>query len=213
MGPIKIGELKIKPTGLVSPSGSDDPMFVFSGTIDTNIYKDITSNDAWMSIGKHEYDFLFCRNQVMTWTAINSASLGGFSGLTLVEQQVAARNYAVGDTERASIYSDTELSNYWGEFIEKAKISREARWGTAKAYISYILPMSDSIDLAKSTNSLSNEYITYGIESFAVDGTDGLFDWLENTNSFSGGTGYDGKSYWVQEHQDKMMEILKDGLY
>lgn len=212
MGPLKIGELTIKPTMLTTGATSNQ-MFVFSGALDTNLYTDITSNKNWMNVGAQMYDYLFCRNQVMTWTAINSAALGGFSALTQTDKEVAACNYAVGATERASVYSDAELSSYWGDFIGKAKISRESRWVAAKAYISYILPMPDSIDLAKSTNSLSNEYKTYGIESFADDGTDGLFDWLENTNSFSGGTGYNGKSYWTQEHQDKMMEILKDGLY
>ena len=92
-------------------------------------------------------------------------------------------------------------------------LTRKKRWHAAKGYISFTLPLADSIDLGKKTNELSNEYIIYGIEDYASDGVAGLFDWLENTNIYSGGTGYSGQTYWTQTDQDKMMSILRDGIY
>ena len=184
------------------------PQYVFSSSLDSNVYNDITSNVNWVGVGKSSHDFLFCRNQIMMWTAVN-----GFSGLTTEEKQIAAQNFAVGPTERSEVYSDSELKGFWGEFLVNSQRARNYRWNAAKSYISYVLPMADSIDLGKSTTDLSFQYITYGIEDYTSDGVAGLFDWLENTNIYSGGTGFSGKTYWTQEHQDNMMTILRDGIY
>jgi hypothetical protein len=166
-----------------------------------------------MTVGLGEHDYLFCRNQVMMWTAVKSAAAGGFSGLTLEDRQWAAKNYAVGQPERESVYSSSELQDFWKTFINNAQHCRQARWTDAKGYISFVLSTSDSIDLAKSTNNLSHEYITYGIESYGADGADGIFDWLGNTSSYSGGTGFSGKAYWSMSAQTNIMDILKDGIH
>jgi hypothetical protein len=208
IGLIKIGELNVK-TLVASPNDvQGNPLYVFSGTIDTDLYKDITSNENWMSIGQNRYDYIFCRNQVASWTSVNS-----FSSLTINEQICAASNFVVGATDRNVVLSSDEQQIAWSNIIRETRNSRQLRWSSAKSYISYVLPMQDSIDIGKSTTTLSNEYIVYGVESFAKSGDDGLFDWLGNTAKFSGGTGYSGKSYWTQEHQDKMLEILINGLY
>jgi len=212
MSLLRIGEITIKPTKLENTGA---PYFIFTGaTFDGpkgtvgDYYNEVTSNENWITIGQNHYDYLFCRNQVMIWTAINS-----FSALTTEEQVVAATHFAVGPTDRDTVLTDDEQRDSWSDLIIQTRKSRQLRWDAAKAYISYVLPMPDSIDIGKSTTTLSNEYITYGVETFEKSGEDGLFDWLGNTAAFSGGTGYSGKSYWTQEDQDKILEILIDGIY
>lgn len=212
MSLLRIGEIRIKPTKL-NNSGKDYHIFTGATFDDDKVepaksYDDITSNKNWMSIGQYYYDYLFCRNQVMMWTAVN-----GWSGLTTEEKEIAAQHFAVGETERGEVYSLEEQQEHWNEFIIKAEETRKKRWHAAKGYISFTLPLADSIDLGKKTNDLSNEYIIYGIEDYVSDGVAGLFDWLENTNTYSGGTGYSGQTYWTQTDQDKMMSILRDGIY
>lgn len=194
---LKIGKRLIEQTklGEVLP-----PYYVFSGSLDTNIYQDITSNSNWISIGVKSYDYLFCRKQVMMWTSVN-----GFSGLTLGEKQIAIQNFTVGKSDRDTIYSDGEQKEFWEVFVENSQKARERRWKAAKAYISYLLTPADSTDLALATETLSKNYIEYGIESLAIDGVNGLHDWLENV--------YPSKGYYVEEHKNKIMDILKDGIY
>jgi hypothetical protein len=205
MSILKIGQLTTKPSKL---DQTTNPYWSFSGSLDTNIYTDITSNKNWMGVGQKHYDYLFCRNQVMMRTAVI-----GFSALTTEEKEIAAEHFAVGDTERSEVFTTQEQQTNWNEFILNAEKTRNKRWREAKGYISYNLPFIDSIDLGKKTNELSNEYIIYGIEDKDSDGVAGLFDWLENKHEYSGGTGFSGQTYWTQEHQDKIMSILRDGIY
>ena len=205
MSLIRIGEITDKPTRLTN---TGVPYYSFSGALDTNIYTDITSNKNWMEIGKTHYDFLFCRNQIMTWTAIN-----GFNNLSQEEKEIASSNFAVGKTERDAVHTEQEQMDNWQSFIEQSQDARELRWKAAKAYISYVLSPINGLDIAKSTNTLSDDYIIYGIEDFASDGLPGLFDWLDGTSSYSGGTGFPGKPYWTQEYEDNILKILRDGIY
>jgi hypothetical protein len=150
----------------------------------------------------------------MSWTYAKTTAIGQpFSGLTLEDQQWAAKVFAVGKTERESVYTENELLGFWKEFVHNAAIVRGKRWEEAKGLVSYQLSISDSIDLAKSTNSLSNEYITYGIEDYSADGVDGIFNWVEGTAGFSGGTGFDAKSYHTTGLTQDIMTILRDGIY
>jgi hypothetical protein len=212
MSLLRIGEITTKPTKL---NNTGKPYYIITGTtFDNNkvepgkSYTDITSNKNWMEIGIKYFDYLFCRNQVMIWTAVN-----GFTALTTEEQIVAATHFAVSDIDRATVLTDEEQQEAWSDLIVKTRDSREKRWTAAKSYISYTLPMADSIDLGKTTTDLTNDYILYGVETFADDGVIGLFDYLENNYSYSGGTGYSGKTYWAQVDQDKMMDILRNGNY
>lgn len=211
VGLLKIGEIIDKPTKL---NVGQNPYYVFSGSLDTNIYQDITSNKNWMEVGKNYYDYLFCRNQVMQWTHVKTVVMGNpFSGLTQEDQEYAAMHYAVGQTERESVFPENKLKDFWKEFIITANKTRQKRWEEAKGMISFYLSITDSIDLAKSTNSLSNEYVTYGIEEYSADGVDGIFDWVESKAGFSGGTGFDTKSYYTTNLRDDIMIILRDGIY
>lgn len=205
MSLIRIGEITIKPTKL---NNTGKPYYSFSGTLDTNIYTDITSNKNWMEIGKNYYDFIFCREQVMTWTAIN-----GFSALTQQEKVMASTVFAVDKTNRDQVHTEEEQKLNWNEFVLNSQNAREKRWKAAKGYISYYLTPPDSWDIAQTTDQLSNDYIVYGIKENAVDGIDGLFDWIGNTSSYSGGTGFNGKSYYSDEYRDNLLDILKYGNY
>ena len=205
MSLIRIGEITIKPTKL---NNTGKPYYSFSGTLDTNIYTDITSNKNWMEIGKNYYDFIFCREQVMTWTAIN-----GFSALTQQEKVIASTVFAVDKVDRDQVHTEEEQKLNWNEFVLNSQNAREKRWKVAKGYISYYLTPPDSWDIAQTTDQLSNDYIVYGIKENAVDGIDGLFDWIGNTSSYSGGTGFNGKSYYSDEYRDNLLDILKYGNY
>jgi len=211
IGLLKIGKRKTIQTTLGENLGDN---YIFSGALDTNLYDDITSNESWITVGQSIYDFMFCRNQVMSWTYVNTVVAGQpFSALTQEDQQWAARVYAVEKAERDSIFTQDELLGHWGTFIGNASESRKKRWAAAKSIASFQLPTADSIDLAKSTNSLSNEYITYGVEEYVSDGVDGLFDWVEGTAGFSGGTGFDAKLYHTSGLTQDIMTILRDGIY
>jgi hypothetical protein len=212
MGLLRIGEIRTKPNKLNSYSNGN-PYYIFTeSTFDDGKvepgknYDEITSNKNWMSLGQNYYDYLFCRNQVIMWTATN-----GWTGLTTEEKQMAAQHFAVGTTERAEVYTDNELQDFWNDFVNKSQECRTNRWKLGKGYISYVLDLSDSLHMAEITNTLSNSYIIYGIESLADDGKVGLFDWVEGTGPYSGGTGFSGESYWTQEYQDNLSSILRKG--
>lgn len=205
MSLIRIGEIIDKPTKL-NPTGL--PYYVFSGSLDTNLYQDITSNVNWMEIGLRYYDYLFCRQQVILWTATN-----GFNNISTEDKNIASSIFAVSKQNRDLIHSEDQQQRNWKDFIESSQKAREKRWLEAKSYISYVLNPIDSLDLGISTSTLSDEYIIYGIEDFASDGMPGLFDWLGNTSIYDSGNGYSGKSYWNQVHQDRILDILKNGNY
>lgn len=215
MSLLKIGEIKNLHNHRITLGEvyTGSPSYVYSDTIDTDVYNDITSNKSWMSQGRFKYDYLFCRKQIMMWTPnyVNKQGEIGWSGLTLEEKQIAARNFAVGSTERSEVYSNDELQEYWNDFVDKSQDCRNSRWKLGKGYISYVLNPSDSIHVAELTNTLSNSYIVYGIESLVDDGVAGLFDWVEGTGPYSGGTGFSGQSYWTQEYQDTLSSILRNG--
>jgi hypothetical protein len=218
MSLLKIGKIKNLENHrvVIGESNNNAPSYIFSNTIDTDVYNDVTSNKNWIELGKYQYDYLFCRNQIMMWTPnyVNKEGGIGWSGLTLEEKQIAAKNFAVGGSERAEVYTDDELRGFWSDFIDKAKESRIKRWESAKSLASYQLSVPNSIDLAKTTNDLSNEYITYGIEEYSIDGVDGLFNWLEGTGpTYSGGTGFQSKSYYSSGLTQSLMTILRDGIY
>lgn len=207
MSLIKIGELINKPQKIVSPEAILDPTYVFGETINEELYVDITSNNNLMSIGLYEYDYLFCREQIK----LRSASMDVNDPKMADELKCASQFFCVAKSTRDMFYSEEEQEKFWMELIYKTQNTRLERWSKAKSYISYILPSIYSIDLAKSTTALSQDYITYGIESFLTHGVDGLFDWIESTSEFSGGTGFNGKSYWSQIYQDKLISILRIG--
>lgn len=211
MNPLKIGQLKNMDNTLtiqVDSIISHVPPYVFMEVLDTELYDDITSNVNWIKYGMIYYDYLFCRKQIMIWT-----SMTGWGNLSILEKKIAANNFAVDSTKRLEVYGESELIRYWRDFVVKSQSVRTNRWSEAKSYISYELSTQNSIDLAKKTDSLSQEYIVYGIESFETDGSYGLFDWLGSQGIYSGGTGFNGQTYYTNNYETKLLEIIRDGLY
>lgn len=174
---------------------------------DTEKYDDDTTITSWDMYGLQFKDYLYVRNEIMVIAATT-----GFSNLSTAEKEISSKHFTVNSTDRDTVHSDAEQQINWNVFVHKSVECRATRWEEAKGYISYVLPPADSIDLAKSSNELSQEYLIYGIEDNASDGIDGLFDYLEGTSSYVG-LGYPAKSYWAQVHQDRMMDILRNGNY
>lgn len=209
MALLKIGEIKDKPTTLQDPNTDTEPFYTFSGSLDTTKYEDITSNKNWMSVGLTNYDYIKCKEQVKEWTAYL-----GFSALTTEEQKVASKHFTVSKEDRDKVHTEEEQSNNWELFVDNVRDARQKRWSAAKSYISFHLSHLDSVDIAKSTKELSTDYIEYGIESYNDDGVSALFDWIEGNTDYSGDTaGFQAKSYYSQTHEDRMMDILRNGNY
>jgi hypothetical protein len=195
---LKIGQRIQQQETLITSDTYFDPLHVISETLDETKYTDITSNEAWMSVGVSMYDYLFCRKQVMYRTAII-----GFSGLTTEEKICASRHFAVDKPSRDSVHTEQQQMANWNVFVDLSKQIRYERWVKAKAYISYQLSPAESTDLALNTETLSKNFVEYGIEAMSIDGVEGIYDWLENT--------YPTKLYYNSTHKDNIMSILTLG--
>ena len=55
-------------------------------------------------------------------------------------------------------------------------------------------------------------YTKYNIITKVKDGISGLFDYLKGEGDYTT-NGYPSKSYWSQQDQDKLMDILENGNY
>lgn len=207
MEQLKIGELKEKQTRIYSEGEIVNPLYVFSGNIDANLYNDITSNYNWANIGSSYYDYNFCRTQI----SLHTTSIG-WGNLSLNEKIVASKYFVVDKPKRDEVLTENEQINSWSTLVMFSQKSRYDRWESAKTYISYKLTPINSSDLGKSTSELCNDYINYNIITLVKDGISGLFDYLKGEGSYIG-SGYPAKSYWTQEDQDKIMDILENGLY
>lgn len=207
MEQLKIGELKEKQTRVYSEGEIVNPLYVFSTIIDTNLYYDITSNKNWAEIGSGQYDYNFRRTQISILTNII-----GWSNLSQEDKIYASRYFVVDKTKRNEVLSEDEQFLYWGILIDYSQRSRFNRWEASKKYISYKLSPIDSSNLAKSTSELCNDYINYNIITKVKDGISGLFDYLKGEGDYVS-NGYPSKSYWSQQDQDRIMDILENGNY
>ena len=206
---LKIGKLKQEQNEVMLVGHDYDPMYVIAENLDLDRYQDITSNQLWIDVGRLYYDYKFIRSQIQYRSAVV-----GFSNLDKTEQRAAAITYSVAKTDRDMILSEAEQLEAWKIFMEESSECRKKRWADTKNYISYYLAPADSLDLAESTNILSNNFLIYGIENFGTDGIVGLFDWLENTGIYAtNGDGYNSKIYYNETHKNNMMLILTTGKY
>jgi hypothetical protein len=172
-----------------------------------NGYADISSIESWNAIGFNVKDYLYVRNQVnLLLQQI------GFNNLSLNEKIIVSQYFLVSKSDRDTVMSEEEQVNYWNILIENSQDCRFKRWETAKKYISYKLLPVDSSDLAKSTSELCTDYINYNIITKIKDGISGLFDYLKGEGDYVS-NGYPIKSYWSQQDQDKLMDILENGNY
>lgn len=180
--------------------------WVISETLQ-NGYADISSIENWNIFGFDLKDYNYVRNQINL--ILNQV---GFNNLTLNEKIIVSQYFLVGKADRDTIISEEEQVDYWNTLVENSQDCRFKRWESAKKYISYKLSPIDSSDLAKSTSELCTDYINYNIITKAKDGISGLFDYLKGEGDYVVG-GYPSKSYWTQQDQDKIMDILENGDY
>lgn len=172
-----------------------------------NGYSDITNITNWTSIGFDLKDYDYVRSRIREITQST-----GFSGLTQDEKIIVAKYFIVDKTDRDTVLSEDEQIFYWDNLVVNSQECRFKRWEGAKKYISYKLTPVNSSDLAKSTSILCSDYINYNIITLAKDGISGLFDYLKGEGSYTT-NGYPSKSYWTQEDQDRIMDILENGNY
>jgi len=121
-------------------------------------------------------------------TEYSSWSSGDVNGIEFIVDNIIQTNYQ-------DVSSITNWDNYG-----------------SRLYISYKLSPINSSDLAKSTSELCNDYINYNIITKVKDGISGLFDYLRGEGDYIN-NGYPSKSYWLQQDQNKLMDILENGNY
>ena len=167
-------------------------------------YVDITNVYHWFKLEELNKDFLYRRSKAIEYIV----SVGGFDNLDELDKPCAAKNYCVGPTDRDKLFTTTEQEEHWYHFVMNSENCRKERWDKAKAFVSFRLSIIDSNDLALSTSSLNENYIKYGIESSALDGNSGLIDWLNDTGSYSGGTGFSSKPYYATEIKNGIIDKL-----
>jgi hypothetical protein len=172
-----------------------------------NDYADITSIENWNIIGFNLKDYNYVRNQINL--ILNQI---GFNNLTLNEKKIVSQYFLVDKQDRDIVLTEEEQIIYWNDLVTNSQDCRFKRWEAAKKYISYNLTPIDSSDLAKSTSILCNDYINYNIITKTKDGVSGLFDYLKGEEDYTT-NGYPSKTYWTQENQDKIMDILENGNY
>jgi hypothetical protein len=185
--------------------GSDPNPVIYQikEVLDAN-YADITSVYNWINLrdelGK---DFLYCKDNATIFIEQTT----GFSGLDQLDKECAAQNFCVNKTDRDTIYTDSEQEGYWTQFVINSKDARSLRWNKTKLYVSFRLSKTDSSDLAVDTLVLNERYVEYGIMSFALDGQEGLYDWINGTSSYTDG-GFPTKSYYTLDLKNEVLDRL-----
>jgi hypothetical protein len=172
-------------------------------------YTDISSIVSWYEIGHNVKDYTYVRERIR-----DLYNQIGYENLTQQEKDIVSYLFISSKIERGVILSEEEEEefNKWCVLIENSQECRLKRWETAKKYISFKLTQINSSDLANSTSKLCYEYINYNITTKIEDGVSGLFDYLKGEGDYTL-TGYPSKSYWTQQDQDKIMDILENGNY
>lgn len=182
------------------------PPFIV-GEIIMNGYENVSSIINWENYGYRVKDFNFIRDRIKYFV-----DTIGFQNLSNDEKYIAAKYFLVNKSDRDSVIPETDQKYYWDDLVAKSQKSRFDRWENAKSYISYVLSPINSSNLAKSTSELCTDYINYNIITKVKDGVSGLFDYLKGEGDYTT-NGYPSKSYWTQQDQDKLMDILENGNY
>jgi hypothetical protein len=181
-------------------------------------YADITSIENWDGLSMQlNKDFLFIRQQIKQLLDVSYVDKSGntitYSDYMNHNEGVIESRYFLVDKSKRDIYiSEAEQLFWWNVLIEKSLESRKIRFEQAKKYISYKLTSENSSDLAISTYELGIKYVDFDITGKVRDGYSGLFDYLKGVEDFST-NGYPSKSYWSQQDQDRILDILENGNY
>jgi len=182
------------------------PPFIVNEVINP-IYQDVSSIVNWDGFGEKIKDYNYVRDRIKYFV-----DTIGFQNLSYDEKYISAKYFLVDKQDRDTVLTEEEQYNYWSVLITKSQHSRFNRWEGAKKYISYKLSPINSSDLAKSTSELCNDYINYNIITKVKDGISGLFDYLTGEGDYTI-NGYPSKTYWTQQDEDNLMDILQNGNY
>ncbi len=181
--------------------------YQFKEILDNN-YLDISCVEYWFKVGTEAgVDFLYQRDGAIGFI---SAS-GGFDSLTQYDKPYAASNFCVGKADRDTIYTDAEQEDFWSDFVANSQEARRTRWNKSKSFISYRLTPSQSDEVANDTLLLNEKYVYYGIESYALNVIEGLFDYIQGTSTYSE-SGFPSKSYYTASLETGVMNFL-NGTY
>lgn len=208
----KIGQLNKSPLAVVASSDDGtkvDPYYIISETIDENKYIDITSNFSWSTIGLGHKDYQFVRNQI----ALRTSEIGFDYLPNIREKEIAAEFFVVSDDDRVKVYTYSQLEIFWKNYVNNMQKSRMKRWEAVKMLVSFYFSKPDSVNLLMQTKDLSYNYLTYGVESYYLDGIAGLFDYLEGTYSYSAETSFSSFTSWNETIHNKTINIIKYGIY
>lgn len=194
----------------------NEPWVVSEYVIDG--YEDISSVKNWDNYSiRLNKDYLFIRQRIKELVDIpfidkngNSQNYSDF--LNLDDAIIASKYFLISKNIRDQFLSESEQEFYWKQLVQNSQECRKIRWESAKTYISFKLSPQNSSDLALSTSDLCNNYINYNIVSKTKDGVSGLFDYLRGIEDYSA-NGFPSKSYWSQQDQDRLLDILENGNY
>lgn len=204
---MKVGVLKTYDPTKAIEVGNDSP-YIVAETLDLEKYNDITSIE---NLIKFCVDFDYKKVTVILKDYVSTI---GFENLSNDEKILACKRFLVPKEIVIQYLTEDEIKDAWSIQNIETRKARESRWNAIFNLLSFSLPKQYAFDLAFSVDSLglSNNYLIYGLEAEAIDGIPGLWDYFEGTSTFTGG-GFPAKEYWSQDLQDKIMLILRDGIY
>ncbi len=169
-------------------------------------YADISTISNWDSIGRTLKDYYFVREEIK-----NVYEFLGNEGIGEDDAKILSQLFILPKEKRDIFYTENEQMVHWSYFLNSSIDCRNLRWEQAKNYISYKLSPLDSSDLAVDTMVLCENYIKYNIIDEINSGKPGLIDYLKGTSIYSD-TGFPSKSYFTEEYQTKILDILLNGV-
>lgn len=201
---MKIGKLTI--------DGFDS--YIFADVL-PNGYEDITSVSNFIKIGDYEFkDYKWIRKRLQECAV-------DWNTLSLEDKiEVAKRK---GSTEANCISVLGDSYNFWmTDFDNKSIKCREVRFSICKTILKKnvsLMGQYQVLSILDSIPSLESSYIKHGVEGISEeDPFDGLFDFIEATNSYSltGLASIDFTMIGVLTKEEmviEIMECLRNGNY
>lgn len=169
-------------------------------------YGDITSIVNWHSIGRSLEDYTFIRQEIKKHYEYIGAQLIGED-----DAKILCSLFLLPKEQRDIYFTESEQQTQWNDFLNASMDCRKLRWTKAKNYAAYNLDSQASSDLAYDVLQLCENYINYNITSEVLCGKPGLYDYIQGTSVYEN-SGFPAKSYWSQELQDNIINILHNNL-
>lgn len=145
------------------------------------------------------------------------ADTSGFNSQGTWEKELYAENMISTPAEALTVYSIDEMTVFGDMFHERSVNVRSWRMRRAESVFYARLGTSQAGPIIGDllTYALKSKYIDYGIESKAIDGSDGIYDYLQATEGTifeSGGlpnAGLTPTGMTMQELSDECYKIMK----